>query len=201
MELFCLTRDTSSKVFSRIQLNRNSKDLLKWPWKIRCLNQRDESAFDVDQLESVGKKKEKPLAGKKQANEETWKTPNSPHQQMSHARQSMFSKRAFAANASFLPRRSTLQWILTILRTLGRGGPTGAPRKKFQTRTFLVLRPRVNFHFQKWRRERERKTERSSSRVSTSSYMYTKVALKRNSSVIQSFIKNQPWWKKPPKIL
>lgn len=57
VHLSCLTRDTSSKVFSRIQLNRNSKDLLKWPWKIRCLNQRDESAFDVDQLESVGKKK------------------------------------------------------------------------------------------------------------------------------------------------
>lgn len=35
---------------------------------------------------ALGKKKEKPLARKRQANEETWKTPNGPHQQMSHAR-------------------------------------------------------------------------------------------------------------------
>lgn len=61
-------------------LNYNSKNLLKWPWKMYCLNQCDESAFDVDQLESAGGKKRK-VSREKEAgkNEGTWKTPNGPH--------------------------------------------------------------------------------------------------------------------------
>lgn len=154
---------------------------------MRYLN-HDESAFDVDQLESVGKKK-KSLSRERSRQTKRLERHLMVHTSRCHMLASQcFSNGRLPPTQASYPGVQLSSLILTILRTLGRGGPTGAPRKKFQTRTFLVLRPRVNFHFQKWRREKERERQTDLPvaylREVVCIFGSLKVALKRNSSVI-----------------
>lgn len=72
----------------------------------------------------------------------------------------MFSKRAFAANASFLSQRSTLQRILTILRMLGSGGPRRGPEEEIPDSYVPRAQAPRELSFSKvTKREKERKKE------------------------------------------
>jgi len=150
-----------------LHLNRSSGDSLKWPWKMRCSNQRDDPAFDADQLENAFGRKRK--SRRSATDEQPWKGPNGPLADVTCSRQvdvfqtgarrqrkllSLAFKSPATTNdpANVRPRRS-------------RRGPEEEIPDPYTPR---ARRPRVNFHFQKWWRERGK----DPSRVSTNDYAY-----------------------------